>query len=221
MSDDDRERIVDRLRLESEVRKQLESEAVGIKKDRWAWMESKLGLLLIGAVLTGILIPLFQATQETIRWTRQNRYDNLKYRLESTRSAMRELTLTHTFVAEAYERTKAVVGKSSTTKEKQANYESQVLEMQNRRFQQNAKFIGTLALLDETAREPIRLAFNDYLSSVQQYMQVLEAPRSVTGDRREEALVSLAKDVDANYEQTLEMLKNYLRELEVQSEKYY
>lgn len=232
ITDDDRERIIERIRVESEVRKQLANDEAATKPSRWAWVESKLGLLIIGVVLTGVLIPLFQATQETIRWSRQNRYDNLKYRVESARSATKELTVTHAFVAEAFERARVVSGESPIREEARQNYKGQVLEMQNRRFQQNAKFVGTLELLDETTRESITKAFNVYLSSVQQFMQVLEiiaqpnatvngAPDDQSGRKREVALTSLAKDVDENYERILAMLKMYLHGLEVQSEKYF
>src|ERR1051325_11030873 len=68
------------------------------------WYESKIGLLLIGSVLSGILVPIFQYTQETIKWKRQNRYENVKYRLGMMRDGMKEFVYVHAFNAEAYER---------------------------------------------------------------------------------------------------------------------
>ena len=231
IADDERERIVERIRIESDVRKQLEKDEATTKPSRWRWAESKLGLLIIGAALSGVLIPWFQATQESIRWTRQNRYDNLKYRLESVRSSMRELTLTHAFIAEAYERVKMIEGKSPARENELQSYKVQVLDMQYRRFQQNAKFAGALGLLDETIREPVRIAFNKYLSSVQQYMHVLEliskqkftlnGVHDPLGEKHIVALDSLSNDVNTDYKRTLELLKSYLYVLEKQSEKYY
>lgn len=231
ISDKDRAKIVERIRAENEIRKELaESEEDG-KKNRWAWVESKLSILIIGAILTGVLIPTFQVTQETIKWTRQNRYDNLKYRIDSARSAMKELTITHAFVAEAFERVKIVSADDSGSKDRE-EYKSQIVEMHNRRFQQNAKFVGALGLIEENDREVIQQSFNEYLSSVQQLVSVFEAIAETKMKYRtdsnannevkfQKAQDSLSKDVDKYYEQTLGMLKNYLHRLEVQSEKYF
>jgi hypothetical protein len=232
ISDEDRVKIVERIRAENEIRRELADCDADGKKSRWFWIESKLGLLVIGALLTGVLVPTFQATQETIKWARQNRYDNLKYRIEAARSAMKELTITHAYVAEACERVKVfTVYKSEDDKNKE-EYKSQFLEMHNRRFQQNARFVGTLGLIDEKDREVIQNLFNDYLSSVQQLVTTLEMiagaqirsrkdADSNNIEKLKKAEGSLSKDVDTFYERTLKMLTMYLHRLEVQSENYF
>lgn len=228
IADEDRAKIVERIRAENEIRKELAESEDG-KKNRCSWLESKFSLLIIGAILTGVLIPTFQATQETIKWSRQNRYDNLKYRLDSARAAMKELTITHAFVAEAFERLKTVDSGNSDALKK---YKAQTVEMHNRRFRQNATFVGMLGLIEEKDRDVIQESFNEYLSSVQQLFSVFEAiaetrMRYRTGinandeAKLQKAQDSLSKDVDKRYEQTLGMLKNYLHRLEVQSEKYF
>ncbi|MEQ1558164.1 MAG: hypothetical protein ABL933_04405 [Methyloglobulus sp.] len=230
ISNEDRAKIVERIRAENEIRKELAESEDG-KKNRCSWLESKFSLLIIGAILTGVLIPTFQATQETIKWSRQNRYDNLKYRLDSARVAMKELTITHAFVAEAFERVKIVglddSGNSSAIKQ----YMTQTVEMDNRRFRQNALFVGALGLIDEKDRDVIQDSFNEYLSSVQQLLFVCEAiaekkliyktSRDKDEENLQKAQASLSKGADKLYEQTLLMLKNYLHRLEVQSEKYF
>jgi hypothetical protein len=227
----ERTKIVERLRAENEIRKEL-SESEGVNKSRWSWIESKLGLLIIGAVLTGVLIPTFQATQETFKWYRQNKYDNLKYRLDSARLAMKELTITHAFVAEAFERTKTVSVDDSKNGDSMKKYKAQTTEMNNRRFRQNAAFVGALGLIEEKDRDVVQELFNQYLSSVQQLLFVCESIAEIrmryqsgskAGDegKLQKAQESLSKDTDMRYEQTLGMLKNYLHRLEVQSEKYF
>lgn len=231
ISDEDRAKIVERIKAENEIRKEL-AESEGGKKNRCSWLESKFSLLIIGAILTGVLIPTFQATQETIKWSRQNRYDNLKYRLDSARSAMKELTITHAFVAEAFERVKTVSADDSGNSDAIKKYKAQTVEMHNRRFRQNATFVGALGLIEEKDRDVIQDSFNEYLSSVQQLLSVCEAiaetrMRYRTGRNADDeaklqkAQDSLSKDADKRYEQTLGMLKNYLHRLEVQSEKYF
>ncbi len=88
-----RDEVLARLEIEREVREQLarqQSEpsvpsGTGIR----AWLDSKFGLLLIGAVISGMLVPTFQFTQEEIRWHRQNRYNNLARQLGSMRESLK------------------------------------------------------------------------------------------------------------------------------------
>ena len=64
-----------RLEIERQVREQLrnsENRGAAQNKSRWAWLDSKLALLIIGAVISGVLVPRFQFTQEKIDWQRQN-----------------------------------------------------------------------------------------------------------------------------------------------------
>lgn len=227
ITDEDRALILERLRAETSIRKQLAQEEPDDPPRRSSWVESKLGLLVIGALLTGVLIPLFQATQETLKWTRQNRYDNLKYRLDSVRSAMKELTLTHAFVAEAFERARLVRMDAPVSAQALKQYRLQILDMHNRRFQQNARFVGSLDLLDDTDREGIQLTFNEYVSAVQQFNNVTEELVSLSSANDKKALtlqnaqVSLSKDVSVNYERTLSMLTMNLHRLEVKSEHFF
>jgi len=74
--------ILAKLEIEREVREQLRrqqsDQSVSTKKSPWAWLDSKFGLLLIGAVISGVFVPTFQFTQEGIKWHKQNRYDSLE-----------------------------------------------------------------------------------------------------------------------------------------------
>ena len=74
-----RDEIVTKLAIEREVREQLAKQQAEQnappRKSRWAWLESKLGLLVIGAIFSGVLVPVFQYTQERVKWHQQNRYN--------------------------------------------------------------------------------------------------------------------------------------------------
>jgi hypothetical protein len=52
--------ILMRLEIEREVRKQLDQsreQEVTPTKSSWKWLESKLALLVIGSLITGVLCP--------------------------------------------------------------------------------------------------------------------------------------------------------------------
>ena len=55
--------ILTKLAIEREVREQLarqqSEQGAPPKKSRWAWLESKLALLVIGAIVSGVLVPVF------------------------------------------------------------------------------------------------------------------------------------------------------------------
>lgn len=97
--DDLREQILLRLRVEQEVRDQLalQQEQAGppAPPPPWSWLDSKLGLLLLGALITGVLVPSFQFTQESLSWTRQNRYDELKLQRAGIHESLRQFLAAH------------------------------------------------------------------------------------------------------------------------------
>jgi hypothetical protein len=175
LSQEEKDKIIERIQFETEVRKEVQSAGTEEKKPaKHAWLESKLILLLVGSLLSGILVPLFQYTQETIKWKRQNRYENVKFRLGMMRDGMKEFVYVHAFNAEAYERIRPFVDNPNVERKDFDSYNTQHIEMQNRRFQQNAKFAAFLIYFPEQERGNLRESYNDYLTSVQTYMGQLE-----------------------------------------------
>jgi hypothetical protein len=229
----ERRRIIDQLTVENEIRSALDKKKSEAGSRFWAWTNNNLALLVIGALLTGVLVPLFQTNQENIKWTRQNKYDNLKYRIDSTRAAMKELTLTHAYVAEVIATTRSRKIDDSNAEKASSEGTDKFTEIQKQRFQQNAKFVGALDLLEENEREIVRDKFNHYLSSVEQMIIILRRQsdeiklatshdqEAVKDSQLADALTSLMSDINANYEGTIKLLSAYLHALEEQGEKYY
>jgi hypothetical protein len=234
LSEEEKVRIVERIEFENQIRQELgtgkKEEAIG---KRWAWLESPLSLLIIGAFLSGILIPTFQFTQETISWTRQNRYENLNSRLNNVRDGMKELILIHAFVAEAYERTRVYLTSENRNSKVLELYRDQMLEMHNRRFIQNAKFVAYLSYFPENERQAVRESFQIYLSSVQAFMMLLDnkvglsknLPQPILSEEKNtqnsaQAIESLMEEIDNNYERVFGIMRSYLRKLENESTSY-
>ena len=65
ISEEEKNHIIEKVKFENEIKKEL-SPPRKIKK--WPWLENKLFLLMIGAIITGILVPFFQSTQKKIDW---------------------------------------------------------------------------------------------------------------------------------------------------------
>jgi len=157
MTPEERAQIVERVQTEMEVRRQVEKDNAPAK-GRWSWVESKLGLLVLGAVLTGVLVPMFQATQESLRWSRQNRYDTLKYRLESSRTALRELVAARAILEESSELASSLIG-GLTSKDA---YAAAFIDTNIRRIRQNVKFVNALSFLDAKDRQSALTAFREF-----------------------------------------------------------
>lgn len=174
ISEEDKTQIRERLELESLIRRGLAEEEAYAQKTFWAVFESKLGLLIIASLISGILIPLFQYTQESIKWSRQNRYDNLLYRLKMVRNSMNEMTLVHTFNAETYERSHLLLFDETTDSKNIAEHKKKIVEMNHRRFRQNAKFDAALIHFPDKKRKEINNAFQLYLSSSQAFINLLQ-----------------------------------------------
>lgn len=234
LSEEEKVRIVERVQFENQIRQEL---GTGKKEatigKRWAWLESPLSLLIIGALLSGILIPSFQFTQESIKWTRQNRYENLNNRLNNVRDGIKELILIHAFVAEAYERSRVYLTSETPNNKVLELYRDQMLEMHNRRFIQNAKFVAYLSYFPENERQAVRESFQIYLSSVQAFMMLLDnrvglrknSPQSLSSGGKntqisDKALESLMEEIDNNYERVFGIMRSYLRKLENESTSY-
>src|SRR6185295_1522004 len=101
LTDEEKNKIIERVQFEAQIRKDIQAASRDDDKPTKArWLDSKMALLLIGSVLSGVLVPLFQYTQETIKWKRQNRYENVKYRLGMMRDGMKEFVFVHAFNAE-------------------------------------------------------------------------------------------------------------------------
>lgn len=233
LTDEEKESIIERVKFENQLRKEAFGGDEKSSSSSFSWIESKLGLLIIAALISGVLVPLFQFSQETIKWSRQNRYDNLKHRLEMTRNSMKELTLAHAFAAEAYERSRTLINSENIDKEALKKYKNQMLEMHNRRFKQNAKFVSLLSYFPEDERWVIRKSFQRYLSSVQASMMLLE--NTVAEKYNEEIHIpvvdnysnnfykqsqSLTEKINLNYEEILDFIRSYLGELENEGEHY-
>jgi hypothetical protein len=221
LSEEEKNRIIERVQFETQIRKDVQAASASDEKPaRSRWLDSKVGLLLIGSLLSGVLVPLFQYTQETIKWRRQNRYENVKYRLGMMRDGMKEFVFVHAFNAEAYERIRPFAENKVVDKKEFDSYYSQHIEMQNRRFQQNAKFAAFLIYFPEKDRGNLRETYNDYLTTVQTYMGQLERlvqvrynlTSSPKPDEKEQ-LLSEFQDLTAKIDSSLEVLNQKYEEV--------
>jgi hypothetical protein len=168
LSDAEKERILERLSFESDIRKELLKREPDKAKP---WWESGLFLLLVGSAITALFVPWFESHHKNLDWQRQNRYDTNNFRLQTMRDCLRETVILNTFPAEANERFHRLMEKTSSPKEIGA-FKTQFIDLQNRRFQQNAKTASTMLYFPHN--EDVRDLFQKYIEKSGSYLRALE-----------------------------------------------
>jgi hypothetical protein len=168
LSEEEKTRIIEKVRFENEIRKELTTPD---KRKKFSWLNSKLSLLLIGSLITGILVPWLQYTHNTIEWKRQNEFDNTNFRLEMTRECLKEFVYLSVYTAEAYERIEAIIETESLTPNDYTKFEEQLIDIQNRRFQQNAKVTSLIIYFEDA--NIIKRLFRDYANNANDYLKDL------------------------------------------------
>jgi len=209
LSDKEKERIIEKVQFENAVKKEL---SPTVEPKRYGWIESKIALLLIGALLTGVLVPTFQYTQKRWEWKRQNHFANLTFKLNVMRDCLREFNYLSAFAPEAYERIKPIVkGKKLTSKEYE-NLEHQYVNLQNRRFVQNAKITSLIVHFKDT-KDFQKLLENEYFNAFNLYMRDMGEFISLTSCVSDLPQCSQEKDAEARLNELKEQLDTKFKEL--------
>ncbi|MBU0909800.1 MAG: hypothetical protein KJ717_09540 [Proteobacteria bacterium] len=227
-----------RLEIERQVREQLpnlEDQGAARKKSRWAWLDSKLALLIIGAMISGVLIPRFQFTQEKINWQRQNRYNTIERQLGSIRDSLKQFIAVQGISAEFYDLGLELLDtdSSSVRQARLEEWRKDFRSLKARRVQQNSAFAATVFYFPIRSRDSIRKAWNDLLLPVQKLETLVgdllnDAIGGTDGKVRKkmsenETAVQLdvsLSEVNQAYEHVLTILRNQLQEVENESIKF-
>jgi hypothetical protein len=132
-----------------------------------AVLNSKLGILILGAVATGILIPLFQNTQHRANWRMENRLDALQFQIGEMRSCRKNFLLLTTAVSEAYETVYSAgmfPGTNSDVGRKMSALEAT-------RFVRASEVMATVVNFPDEETETV---IRDYLKVLNQYMDAIK-----------------------------------------------
>jgi hypothetical protein len=169
LTEKERHAIVERLRVEQDLREQLAPKS----EDRGSpWWESKIALLVIGSVLTSLVVPWLQYTQKNFEWKRQNQFDNGKYKLDRMREGLAEFIVLSAFVGEGYERGRPILLRRAIPETEQRKFETEFIDLQNRRFRQNAKVVSLMIHFRNATGWRDR--FQEYLVGASDFFRLIE-----------------------------------------------
>jgi len=234
--------ILARLEIEREVREQLERQqsdkSSSIRKSPWAWLDSNLGLLLIGAVISGVLVPTFQFTQEQIKWQRQNRYSSIEHQLGSIRESLKQFIAVQALSAELYDLGLAFLDTPSADRLQLQQWRKDFRALQSRRVHQNATFAATIFYFPTESQQPIRTAWNDLMQPSQKLQTLVGGllEENKTGAGKKVTGVTVGKPLEPNevavqldtslaevnqaYERLMSMFRQQLLEVEHDKSKF-
>jgi hypothetical protein len=172
ISEEEKNRILERIQLEEELRatlsKKKHSSDESLLSTVWEKAGSGLGLLLIGAVVTGVLVPIFQNRQKTLEWERQIRYENVKFNLDMRRECLKEFMLAGTFLSEAIELVQPYRDDLRIPDKEFEQLQQRINGIQSGRFKQNAKVISMLVHFSD--HEMVSRLFDEYTGATTTYL---------------------------------------------------
>lgn len=227
-----------RLEIERQVREQLpnlEDQGAAQKRSRWAWLDSKLALLIIGAVISGVLIPRFQFTQEKINWQRQNRYNTVERQLGSIRDSLKQFIAVQGISAELYDLGLELLDMDSASvrQVRLEEWRKDFRTLKAHRVQQNSAFASTVFYFPIKSRDSIRKSWNDLLLPVQKLETLVgdllndatggsdeKVPKKMSENEMAVQLDVSLSEVNQAYEHVLTILRNQLQEVENESIKF-
>lgn len=241
LSEDEKNLIVEKIQFENTVRQELDASSTPSQSKVSSFLNSKMFTLLIGALITGILVPCFQYTQKSIEWKRQNQFDNINYRLGMMRDCLREFVVLQAYRAEAYEMVEPFLGKDVKNKKSFVLFEQQYSDLTTRLFKQNTKV--TSLIISFTAINHLqgsgednfdelfkcyRDASTDYIRKTKELVQIkfcnLNPDECTNIDTSGESLERLKehinKDINNEYYPFLRRMEEELRWVENENEKF-
>lgn len=123
-------------RRENKVRKET---SIRASPKKLSWLNTRISLLLIGSLLTGILVPWFQLSYRAIEWRRHNQFENVNFQLSMMRDCLTEFVYLSACTAEGHELVEPFRNTVPLTNKLQERFEQQCFDVQSKRFKQNAK----------------------------------------------------------------------------------
>jgi hypothetical protein len=239
LTEAEKDKIIEKVKFENDIKKTLDSEP---KPKRFSWLNSKISLLLIGALISGILVPWFQYTQKSIEWKRQNRYDSISYRLDMMRDCVKEFVYLQAIRAEGFERLQPFIVKTTIEKNDYESFKSQFIELQNKHFAQNSKVTSLIISftsmniqskeaqkLDEFFGKNIQLS-TKYMRKIDDYFQTkycIQNPKEcLVADSEkdlneiENNIIKILSELNNSYFEIIDIMQKEIRDAENENDKF-
>lgn len=132
-----------------------------------AWANSKLGLLIIGAMISGLLVPSFQYTQRFFEWKRQKQYENYIEEYANQKLLLKEFIGATVYISESQELLQDYLNFNNAVSIDKKELLDKLNQLQAERFQANAKIEYLIYIIKN---EKLEKAYFEGLKASQQYV---------------------------------------------------
>jgi hypothetical protein len=232
LSDEEKQRIVDRIEFEREIREKIEKTKSPARKSLWETLNSGLVILLMGSLLSAIVVPIFQRYQHDLEWKRQTKAENMKYRLDKMREGLQEMELAATYTSEVHE-----IANTAGTFDRMSQSDFRKLYdrltgVQSNRFKQNAAVHGFLLhFTDQPSATKAVMGYiavsTAYIDTVRSYLQVKyeasihpEDSQLRTRLHNQEQIIADIQPLNEKYDECTKELNRQLEEREALYENF-
>jgi hypothetical protein len=240
LSESERAALFERVSLEISLRQEIEESRKTIDRGERsprklpAWLESNLMLLLIGSLISTILVPYLQNKQESVKWRRQNEYDNLKYRLNQMRASFEQFLNVSAYTSDVNEASKLVLANAKLKPEEYTEFQKVFRDLQEKRSHEISKVASLFIYFPNPNRA--QEAYNLYLETAAEFNAKVERIAAATfalSQKRgssvewkglEDAANGLASEfpkLNELYDSVSNELRNQIREVERESEQIH
>jgi len=160
LTPEEKERIVERIEFEEQLRKKLAG-SDSPPPSKW---NSKIRLLLVGSLITGVLVPCFQFFQSKLEWHRQNAFEHTQFRLTTARDCLREFAAVQAYAPQLLDRVR-VLGETMPVQPAEAErLLEDYVQLRAKLGQQSANVLALIMYFDEA--EAIRSKCQDQVALV-------------------------------------------------------
>lgn len=161
---DEKEHIIERVKFEENIRSEL-----GHRNKRpSAWWNSKIALLLIGSLITGILVPWFQFIQNRLEWRRQNAFEHTQFRLETARDCLKEFVSLQVSIGEVLTYPQSLTETIRIESDQAEQLMKKFEQLRVRLSEQSARVLPLIMYFDEA--ETIRSDYQKHAALISVYL---------------------------------------------------
>lgn len=149
LSEAEKSHIVAQVEFERRVREVIAKP----DEKKKSWGNSALGLLIVGSLLSGLLVPSFQYTEKAFDTRRSSHYETLTFRLTVLRQTLADLALGSSFNDQTWVQLQRprYAGPSDRPKA-YTTFLDAVADVQAKRFEHNAKLLSASIYFNDRAR---------------------------------------------------------------------
>jgi hypothetical protein len=157
LTPEEKERIIERVKFEEKIRGEL-GHPDKQPSSRW---NSKIALLLIGSLITGVLVPWFQFIQNRLAWRRQNAFEHTQFRLKTARDCLNEFVILQVYLIEVLERGRLLKETVPVESAEAAQLMEEFVGLRVKLSQQSARVLSLIMYFDKA--EKIRSYYQDHM----------------------------------------------------------